>query len=80
MNTAMAIDRQINTYLGKLNSRQKKAVLTVVKTLAEEQEEHSLLAIPEAHQKLVRQRIKHYSQHPEQLLDWGKAQKSVKGV
>ncbi|HEY6975036.1 MAG TPA: hypothetical protein VH396_02035 [Chitinophagaceae bacterium] len=34
-----AIDKQINNYLPRLTIKQKKAVLTVVKTFAEEQEE-----------------------------------------
>ncbi len=33
-----SIDKKINTYLGQLNDKQKKAVLTVVKTFAEDQE------------------------------------------
>ena len=31
------LDKQINNYLGILNTRQKKALLTVAKTFAEEQ-------------------------------------------
>jgi hypothetical protein len=31
-----AIDKQINNYLGQLNENQKKAVLTLVKTFADE--------------------------------------------
>jgi hypothetical protein len=34
-----AIDKQINTYLTQLTIRQKKAVLNVVKTFAEESED-----------------------------------------
>jgi len=34
------LDRQINDYLGILNVRQKKALLTVAKTFAEEQPEN----------------------------------------
>ena len=37
-----AIDKQINNYLPQLTIKQKKAVLTVVKTFAEEQEESLL--------------------------------------
>ena len=37
MNTAASIDSEINRYLSQLNTRQKKTVLTVVKTFAEEQ-------------------------------------------
>jgi len=36
--TVSSIDKQINNYLAQLNEKQKKAVLTVVKTFAEEQE------------------------------------------
>jgi hypothetical protein len=36
MNAVKAIDKQINNYLGQLNENQKKAVLTVVKTFADE--------------------------------------------
>ncbi len=39
MSTAIAINKQINTYLGLLNTRQRKAVLTVVKTFLESQHE-----------------------------------------
>jgi len=37
--TALTIDKQISNYLGRLNNRQKKAVLTVVRTFVEEQEQ-----------------------------------------
>jgi hypothetical protein len=36
MSAVKAIDKQINNYLGQLNENQKKAVLTVVKTFADE--------------------------------------------
>ena len=39
MSTAAVLDRQINSYLGRLNTKQKRAVLTVVKTFAEEGEQ-----------------------------------------
>lgn len=35
------LDKQINNYLAQLNTKQKKAVLTVAKTFAEEREEDS---------------------------------------
>jgi len=38
MSAATKLDKQINDYLLQLNNKQKKAVLTVVKTFAEEQE------------------------------------------
>lgn len=79
MGAAVAVDEQINRYLGQLNSKQKRAVLTVVKALAEDQrEQQNTYIIPEAHKKLVRERIKKYSKSPEQLLDWNKVQKSIK--
>ncbi len=39
MGAATAIDKQINEYLVQLSPKQKKAVLTVVKTFVEEPEE-----------------------------------------
>lgn len=36
MGAVKAIDKQINNYLGQLNEKQKKAVLTVVKTFVDE--------------------------------------------
>ncbi len=39
MSVATAIDKQINAYLVQLSPKQKKAVLTVVKTFVEEPEE-----------------------------------------
>ena len=36
-----SIDKKINDYLERLNDKQKKAVLSVVKTFAEEQEPES---------------------------------------
>ena len=41
MGAAKAIDQQIADYLIQLNAKQKQAVLTVVKTFAEEQEPES---------------------------------------
>jgi putative addiction module component (TIGR02574 family) len=38
MSAATKLDKQINNYLIQLNNKQKKAVLTVIKTFAEEQE------------------------------------------
>lgn len=42
MSAVSPLDRQISNYLTQLNSRQKKAVLTVVKTFAEEQDQDSI--------------------------------------
>lgn len=41
MNIATALDKEIANYLVQLNTRQKKAVLSVVKTFVEEQEQES---------------------------------------
>jgi putative addiction module component (TIGR02574 family) len=38
MRTAL-IDKQINTYLGKLNAKEKEAILGVVKTFVENKED-----------------------------------------
>jgi len=40
MGVTAKLDKQINNYLGQLNNKQKKAVLTVIKTFAEEQVEN----------------------------------------
>ena len=39
MSAATKLNKQINDYLTQLNDKQMKAVLTVVKTFAEEQED-----------------------------------------
>jgi len=39
MSTATVLDKQINNYLVQLNMKQKRAVLSVVKTFAEEKEQ-----------------------------------------
>jgi hypothetical protein len=41
--TTPTIDKQINTYLGHLNSKEKQVVLGVVKTFAENRHEDELL-------------------------------------
>lgn len=38
MNASTKLDKQINDYLVQLNNKQKKAVLLIVKTFADEQE------------------------------------------
>jgi Putative addiction module component len=42
------------------------------------QEQEKNIPILEEHKKLVRQRIKHYKQHPEKLVDWETAKKRLK--
>ena len=42
MDTAKKLDKQINDYLMLLNSRQKKAVLTVVEAFAKEQRSYDI--------------------------------------
>jgi hypothetical protein len=78
MGTALGIDRQINNYLDKLNDKQKRAVLTVVKTMADQQPASGAFDILESHKQTVRQRVKKYTKNPSGLLDWEKAQKSIK--
>ncbi len=39
MNTASALDKEINQYLPQLNVKQKRTVLTVVKTFMEDQQD-----------------------------------------
>ena len=39
MNTATALDKEINQYLPQLNVKQKRTVLTVVKTFMEDQQD-----------------------------------------
>ncbi|HLF45896.1 MAG TPA: hypothetical protein VI548_05700 [Chitinophagaceae bacterium] len=39
MNTATSLDKEITNYLPQLNVKQKKTVLTVVKTFMEEQKD-----------------------------------------
>jgi predicted transcriptional regulator len=39
MNTATALDNEINQYLPQLNVKQKRTVLTVVKTFMEDQQD-----------------------------------------
>lgn len=39
MSTATALDKEINQYLPQLNVKQKKTVLTVVKTFMEDQQD-----------------------------------------
>jgi uncharacterized protein YdaU (DUF1376 family) len=39
MSQVPLIEKKITAYLGRLTSKQKKAVLTIVKTFAEEQED-----------------------------------------
>lgn len=43
MRTAV-IDKQINTYLGKLNAKEKEAILGVVKTFVENKEDTAFIA------------------------------------
>jgi putative addiction module component (TIGR02574 family) len=39
MNTAKSLDKKINNYLDQLSTKQKEAVLTVVKTFAEDHDD-----------------------------------------
>jgi hypothetical protein len=43
MRTASTIDKQINTYLGQLNPKEKEVVLGLVKTFVENRQDDDLL-------------------------------------
>ena len=45
MRTAITIDKQINSYLVQLNAKEKAAVLSVVKTFAENKHEDDIWRI-----------------------------------
>jgi hypothetical protein len=60
MRTA-AIDTQINTYLGRLNSKEKQAVLSVVKTFVENKQKDSPLEDKEFIEELDRRTAEYES-------------------
>ena len=60
MRTA-AIDKQINTYLGQLNSKEKQAVLSVVKTFVENKQEDTSLEDKEFIEELDRRTAEYES-------------------
>ena len=64
---------QLFELVKQLPSKEKQQLLGLL-----QQEREDNMPIPEAHKKLVRQRIKKYTQHPEQLIDWDTAKKRLK--
>ena len=64
---------QLFELIKQLPAKEKQQLISMLK---QEQEEN--IPIPEAHKKLVRRRIKHYKQHPEELVDWETAKKRVR--
>ncbi len=64
---------QLFELVKQLPAKEKQQLIDLLK---QEQEEN--IPIPEEHKKLVRQRIKHYKKHPEELVDWETAKKKLK--
>lgn len=64
---------QLFELVRQLPDKEKQQLIGLLK---QEQEEN--IPIPEEHKKLVRQRIKHYREHPEELIDWETAKKRYK--
>lgn len=65
--------KQLSELVKQLPSKEKQQLLSLL-----QQEREDNIHIPEEHKKLVRQRIKHYSQHPKELIDWNTAKKTLK--
>ena len=64
---------QLFELVRQLPDKEKQQLIGLLK-----QEQEETIPIPEEHKKLVRQRIKYYNQHPEELLDWDTAKKRLK--
>jgi hypothetical protein len=64
---------QLFELVKQLPSKEKQQLLGLL-----QQEREDSMPVPEEHKKLVRQRIKKYAQHPEQLIDWDIAKKRFK--
>lgn len=65
--------KQLFELVRQLPDKEKQQLIGLLK-----QEREETTPIPEEHKKLVRQRIKHYAKHPEELLDWDTAKKRFK--
>jgi putative addiction module component len=65
--------KQLFELVRQLPTKEKEQLLGLL-----QQEREETMPIPEEHKRLVRQRIKKYTQHPEELLDWDTAKKSLK--
>lgn len=65
--------KQLFELVRQLPTKEKKQLLGLL-----QQERENSMPISEEHKKIVRQRIKKYTQHPEQLLDWDTTKKRLK--
>ncbi|GAA0537402.1 hypothetical protein [Chitinophaga japonensis] len=73
---APSLNQQINDYLEPLNSRQKKAILTIAKTFAEEQE---IIEYSEAFKQELDHRYESYKSG-EKLISETEADKRIKKI
>ena len=64
---------QLFELVKQLPAKEKRHLIGLLK---QEQEEN--MPIPEEHKKIVRQRIKYYHEHPEEMIDWETAKKRLK--
>jgi hypothetical protein len=65
--------KQLFELVKQLPDKEKRQLIGLLK-----QEQEETMPIPEEHKKLVRQRVKHYTKHPEELVDWDTAKKRFK--
>ncbi len=63
---------QLFELVKQLPAKEKQQLMGLLR-----QEQEDNFPIPEEHKKLVRQRIKHYNKHPEELVDWETAKKRL---
>ena len=64
---------QVFELVRQLSSKEKEKL---AKLINEDLEQN--ISIPEEHKNIVRSRIKKYKAHPEMLVDWKKAQKTIR--
>jgi len=64
---------QLFELVKQLPAKEKQQLMGLLR-----QEQEDNIPVPKEHKKLVRQRIKKYMQHPEQLIDWDTAKKRFK--
>lgn len=69
--------QQIFNLVKQLSLKEKQLFIRMLENHLKN-EEKDIPTIPGIHKKIVRQRIKKYTDHPEQLVDWEKAQKTIK--
>lgn len=63
---------QLFELVKQLPAKEKQQLIGLLR-----QEQEDSILIPDDHKKLVRQRIKKYTQHPEELIDWETAKKRL---